>query len=374
MKKILIIGNRRHQFITNYIKWFRECNRKQCRIDILSYETDGQHYETDCYYDRIYTLRIPNFMRKVKILSIIFRHLTLLWNFRILSNYDIVHVHYVEDYLSRFSRLFSKLMKGKLLISVWGSDFLKASDSKLRKMYNLYERADIISIVSDDVKDCFVDKYSNIKGLSNKIVNLKFGLAPLDALHILPSKRKDRDNICITIGYNARRNQQHLKIIKILESSIDLSSIKDRIKFIIPLTYPENIEYIKEITDLTNNSKFTYTLLTDFMKDDEVAKLRNKTDIFIQLQETDMMSGSMLEHIAASNIVITGSWLPYSNLEKLGLVYWKIDNTEDVSDVLFELINKFNSCNELIKNNREIVFSNYQWKKVIESWINVTLK
>lgn len=68
-----------------------------------------------------------------------------------LDCYDVVHIHYVENIIVRDIRFFSKYIRGKLIVSIWGSDFLRASEDRKKNMTVLFNRADHITIASDKV-------------------------------------------------------------------------------------------------------------------------------------------------------------------------------------------------------------------------------
>ena len=107
------------------------------------------------------------------------------------------------------------------------------------------------------------------------------------------------------------------------------------------------------------------------MSDDAVAMLRCCSNIFIQLQPTDMLSGSMLEHLAAGNIVITGKWLPYDILDELNIYMLKIERMEQVSTILLSVIENYLEYTRKCDLNKNIVLNNFRWKTVINKWINV---
>ena len=64
-----------------------------------------------------------------------------------------------------------------------------------------------------------------------------------------------------------------------------------------------------------------------------------------------MLSGSMLEHLSARNIVITGSWLPYDCLDQWGIFLRRIDRLELISNELYDVLNNFVVYKELCDEN-----------------------
>ena len=87
-----------------------------------------------------------------------------------------------------------------------------------------------------------------------------------------------------------------------------------------------------------------------------------------------MLSGSMLEHLSAQNIVITGSWLPYDCLDQWGVFYRKIDCLELISNELHDVLNKFVPYKKLTCKNSDIIIDKFRWNNVIHDWLDLYMK
>lgn len=380
--KVLIIGNRSHQFIYNYVKALKRVYpHSHLDIDILSQDTSDISFSSDKFYDNIYALSVPSFLKKIRFLIVFYQHILFRKYIRKLDYYDVVHIHYIENIIIRDISFFSKYIRGKLIVSIWGSDFLRASEERKKNMTVLFNRADYITIASDEVIEEFKACYQKSSFLS-KIALCRFGLEPLESLiPILRSGADARiskskiglcaDKIVITIGYNASRLQHHIDIIENIERSSLLSPFHDKVEFLLPVTYPKDAEYIDIIKKTILNSKFHYNVIEQFLSDEDVAHLRVASDIFIQLQPTDMLSGSMLEHLSAQNIVITGSWLPYDCLDRWGVFYRKIDCLELLSNELHDVLNNFVSYKKLTYKNTEMIIDKFRWTNVIHNWLDL---
>ncbi|WP_297974548.1 glycosyltransferase [uncultured Bacteroides sp.] len=380
--KVLIIGNRNHQFIYNYVKAFRRAySQPYLKIDVLSQDSSEVTFSSDKYFDDIYALTVPPFLRKIRFLRILYQHILFRKYIRMLNHYDIIHVHYIENIIVRDIDFFSRRIHGKLIVSIWGSDFLRASKSRKKKLIKLFNRADRITIASDTVIKKFKECYIGNTFIS-KIVLCRLGLEPLENLRsILMSDMNSRiskskiglceDKIIITIGYNASRLQHHIDIIENIEHSSLLSPFCDKIEFLLPITYPKDNEYITMIKKIVLNSKYHYNIIEHFLSDGDVAHLRIASDIFVQLQPTDMLSGSMLEHLSARNIVITGSWLPYDCLDQWGIFLRRIDRLELISNELYDVLNNFVVYKELCDENSKMIIDKFRWNNVIQNWISL---
>ena len=69
------------------------------------------------------------------------------------------------------------------------------------------------------------------------------------------------------------------------------------------------------------------------MPPNETAMFRKACDALIQVQDTDVLSGSMLEHLYAGNAVVTGDWLPYGKLIAFGVLcrsLWTVKSIKEV--------------------------------------------
>lgn len=378
--KILIIGNRRHQLLYSLLKEIKkEYDDNYLIIDVFSQETSDDKYETDALYDSIFTLSMPKFISKNRILRGIYKQYLFRRQLSKLGHYDFVHIHYIEDILIRDAQYFVKKLKSKLIVSIWGSDFLRASDSKKQQMLPILKFASKITIANSVAKESFLEYYS--ESIPNtKVILCRFFIEPLTVLKKVIEKSTKTDSklsfgfskkIVIAIGYNASKMQQHLEILRAIESNVDLDNFKEDIEFVLPLTYPKSIAYINEVENCIKNSKFKYRLLTNFMSDEEVSYLRIASDVMIQLQTTDMLSASMLEYMYAKNIVITGSWLPYRDLRNWGLVYEEVEEVKSIGKKLNEVLLNYDVLMSKTDGNSSILELNYNRDEIVSKWIDL---
>jgi hypothetical protein len=380
--KVLIIGNRSHQFVYNYVKSLRDnFPQSHLEVDILSQDSSEISFPSDNSYNNIYALTVPSFFRKIRLFRVLYQQLLFRNYIRKLNYYDVVHIHYIENIIIRDVVFFSKHIRGKLIVSIWGSDFLRASETRKRNMIVLFERANYITIASDKIIEEFKDFYHGGSFLS-KIALCRFGLEPLENLiSILKndvdseiSKRKIglcTDKIAITIGYNASRLQHHIEIIENIERCSLLFPFRDKIEFLLPVTYPKDTEYVALIKKTTLKSKFRYNIIDNFLSNEDIAHLRVASDIFIQLQPTDMLSGSMLEHLSARNIVITGSWLPYECLDQWEIFFIKIDRLNLIANELYNVLNNFVDYKNSCSKNLEMIVNRFRWNDIIHNWLHL---
>jgi hypothetical protein len=134
----------------------------------------------------------------------------------------------------------------------------------------------------------------------------------------------------------------------------------------VPLTYGGNVHYKDKIVRKLNSMDYQFTVLTSFLNDRQVAMLRKASDYFINLQITDQLSGSMLEHLYAGSTVLTGSWLPYNILDGLGIRLLKVNDVPQAAKVIKDhLLNGKTDDSEM---NGKLIYDFSYWGNCIKSW------
>jgi glycosyltransferase involved in cell wall biosynthesis len=172
----------------------------------------------------------------------------------------------------------------------------------------------------------------------------------------------------VTCGYNSTKEQQHFEIIRSIENLEH--SYKDRCEFVFPLTYGSKTQ--KElIKKRLQNVDFEYKVLENFLYGDDNAYIKLVSDVMINMLKTDSFSGSMQEFLYAKNVVITGTWLPYDLFDEMGIKYFKIDKTDELKNMLENVIENLKNMRENLDENRKIIYNLSSWENNINSWIAV---
>jgi len=137
--------------------------------------------------------------------------------------------------------------------------------------------------------------------------------------------------------------------------------------FVLPMTYG-NIEdgYIDSIKVLLNKIGCEYQLITNFLSDIDVAKLRLATDVFIHAQTTDAFSASVLEYLFAGAVVINPKWISYEELRDLGIEYIEYSNFDELPEIIEQLLD---SEINVFESNRIKLESLSSWASVKEKWL-----
>jgi len=362
--QILIIAN-------NKIVFGRELRNELLlrgfHVSLLDFQTleliDDKNNKNYKYYNMFKWLnRIPK-------LRMFFR-MILIGKILSENNYDIINIHFSRWY---YLLIIKVLLKRKYIITIYGSDFYRTSKiiKKIKKA--LYKYAKAITFTNPLTMKSFVKFYDDFE---EKSYVCRFGLKTLEYIDKIRNINKrelknkagfNKDKIIVTCGYNSTIEQQHEKIIEnILKLPLE---IRKKIQFIFPMTYGDDVNKEK-IKNILREANLDYIVLEEFLYGEENALIKLASDIMINLLKTDSFSGSMQEYLYANNIVITGSWLPYNVLDEAGIQHVKIDNIDELSQVLANIIDKGIESFDVSKNPK--IISHFSlWENTINSWINV---
>jgi hypothetical protein len=320
-------------------------------------------YENVFYYKFNDIWKIPKINGLLNTVQFIIKLLSI-------KKYDVIHLHSINPallYLIPFFKYKSK----KVVSTVWGSDFERSQNRIFFEL--ILKNSDLVTCTSDDLNNRL---RVAIKVPSLKILTLPFVLPIYYELDIMGEVSKHQvkkdfgfplNKIILGCGTNLRKMQNHLQIIdEIAKVNDDFSSA---IIVLIQMTYDCKDElYLAEITGKLDSLKIEYIILSKFLSDVEMAMVRKSTDILIQVQDYDQFSGAMLETLYAENIVVTGSWLPYSILDDEEVFYFKVDSVFEMSKIILECVNNYDNFVERTKNNREKLSMIMNNGKIIDDW------
>ena len=262
------------------------------------------------------------------------------------KDYDIIDIHSFEKWYIPFLNECSKPYK----LTIWGSDFYREKEKYQKKKRPLYKKASIIQVETSTVQK---DLIAYEPSLNDKVFACNFGVDILDEI----DKYRDSDDtpllgsegkIVVTCGYNGTLNQQHIRIL----SSISRlrSDIKEKIHLCIPVTYGLTSTTRNSIINQLQTMDIPYSFLENRLSDDDLAKLRLESDIVINIQTTDSLSASLIQHLYAGSVLLAGDWLPYDIYDNYSLVYYPIKE-EELTNKLQDVICNIASYKEQVKFN-----------------------
>jgi len=373
-KRILLVGNANHQFITNYAKWLKK-ESNELVIDILSNRPVKENAR-ECY-SRIFHLNFESplfkFVNKVKGLRRFYRFFLYLRLLDELPMYDYVHFHFLIVDSGFLATQVKNYLETKVIISIWGSDYYRVKERDKKYFINACYEANKITFANEQTRDDFIEDFEWKK---DNLSICRFGLAPIEILKKMDKSKGqckqdlgwDSNKLSITVGYNSNPAQQHQKIIEQFTNS-NLLRYKDKVELIFPLTYGGTESYKDQVEKLINKSPFEYKLYRNYLSDEEVAEIRLASDIMIQLQKTDQFSGSMQEHLYTGDIVITGSWLPYQTMKDYGAYLLEVDKIEELVGLVPKVIDNYEGYKKKTDKNADAIERLSSWETNIQDWI-----
>jgi len=349
--RVLIVGDGKSNIISeNFIDFLYQKNNFV--FDIISFKKNFSRK----YYRKVYS--IPEVLtNSFKFFhSLRFFVLFIIYGSRIIRKYDIVHFHMFYSGIFFLTPFF----KDNIILTIWGSDFLRSN--KLKNFFLSYtlKKVKIVTCTSSDLANELVKSYPNIK---NKLQVIPYILKYVGLINDNYSKRSIFKKTRIVVGSNSNYAQNHLKIL----NAIKLSKIKKKsIHIILPFSYGRGSEnYKKKVYNYASSIGCTFEIINDRLNDDDLVELRLNSDIFINLQQSDQLSGAMLETLCANNIVITGKWLNYKSLNELGIKFYEINNFSELPNIL-NTINFFSK-----PKNRKIITNMYSPLKTLNKWSDI---
>ena len=297
------------------------------------------------------------------------------------KEFDTFHFHFMQ--YSYLRELFLVPKNKKIVCSFWGSDLLRTND-----ILNFYfvkkalNRATIITCQSSELKEIIVSKFG--RNLHDKISVIifpihqdtykKINLNSNNVEGINSFKQKynySEDKINVLIGHNGSRSNNHLEIIKALQNLKNKNKIHLVINLNYAITEKEKSTYKIELNNVLTKLGCSFIILENFFVEDELAISRLASDVFIHTPISDALSATMLELLYASNIVITGSWLPYKTFRKANLVYTEINQFEELATQLDLILDHFDSEKVKLINNKEAIEAYFFDESIIQQWTQI---
>lgn len=289
------------------------------------------------------------------------------------NSFDLINIQYVDPNYMRLFLLFPWTFK-KMVLSYWGSDLLRAKKKDLLQIRRIINRCRGCTFDNEDL-------YCEHIRVYGKKVNREVVMLPLPILDVIDRNRDalSSDNItiagqvvcrektCVCVGYCGRRQQQHIEAIKQL-GKIN-PDIKNNILILLPMTYSidANDSYITEVKQAVTDSGIEYVMFEEFMTDEEVAKLRLVTDVFIHAQTTDAFSGSICEILYAGGVLVNAKWLHYKEFDKYPITFREFEEFDELAPIIESLVQERRVRSG---DNRRIIKSLRSVDNCRNAWVN----
>lgn len=337
----------------------------QCSFHSLTDEMKRLLQSNDVKYIKYYT-RERNLIYKIPKFGLLLCRLLNYLELKKCSKYiNYVHIHYVNKYRLK-SAFFINNKNIKRYASFWGSDLLRQSEKIIKNEKRLLNKLDYISLGSCFLKQAFDEK---LRDVTTPVEFLYFGISTFDYIDkVKESKIECRryfsfpnEKKIITIGYNARKAQQHDKVLDGLKK---LKNKEDYfLVFHMGYGIEEDKEYYTNLVNKLSNYGFSYSIINTFLSMEELAKFRIATDIFINAQITDSFCASVREALYTKTQVINASWLHYPEIDLFPLYINEFSDFNEISSLLEKTI-----PDDKLEWNREKVKERSSWLACQKRW------
>lgn len=349
MKQMLVIGGTsRH--MQRWLKYV---------VPEISYDIQVDFYcvadniiSTDCV-NRVYSAKNLSFLWKVfSFLPGVKGHLKNKNNINTLKHlilsekYSIINIHQPAAWLLPFVQ-FAKKKGITIIVSPWGSEVLRCPVSSQNRIAGIFQFADYITCYIKRFKEDLIQLY-HIE--PTKFVSVGFGSEVFDLIPIMKGKETKEEmaeilkvpagDYYIACGYTAQRAQRHLQMVEAIGENKDL--LPNNTILLFQFTYGNNKDksYYDEISALCDSYGLKYHFVTDYLSNEDMARFRLLTDLFIHIQPTDAGNASLQEFLLAGTQCINGKWLSYPLLEFDGMPYHICETLDDLSLVMKKILNK----------------------------------
>lgn len=307
--------------------------------------------------DFIFKLHIP-YLKKIIISTGFYKQIILILS----KEYDVLDFHVFHRGID--APIKKLIDKKKIKITIWGSDFYRADTVRREQQKNIYEKCDCIQVATTGIKQDFLNYY---KKYEEKIYVSNFGVKLFDDIIEIekrgfPNRFKIDNNkgkTMIVCGYNGSEAQQHLRIIGAFQNI--RKELKEKVFIIVPMTYGANTEYVNLISAELDKTNINYQILQTHLTDQEIVQLRIEADLVVNMQTTDAFSGSLQEHLFAENLLLVGSWLPYSILEE-HKIFYKTSDFDHLQINIEDCLDNLDKYRSQVCGNKEKIYNISSWE------------
>lgn len=285
--------------------------------------------------------------------------------------FDVINVQFVK-YSNVWMALQLAGENTKIVLSYWGSDLFRMPRFHLQRIKKLIKGVHYVTFDNIDLQTKFLKEYGKV--FQGEFECAYFGLPILDNIDVLLKNKSktiiknemgiDEEQIIIAVGYNGIEPQQHFKVLQSIERLPE--RLKEKIVIFLQMTYGGTSEYRERVIAQAKKTVGNVKTFLETLSDEEVAKIRLATDIYINAQTTDAFSGSVCENFYCANLVVNASWLKYEELEKYNVTYLEFDDFVSLSMILEEYLEGKISVSTL--ENKEKIEKLRSWKYCKEKW------
>lgn len=296
------------------------------------------------------------------------------------EHFDVVHVHGVDVNRGEIAvRL--REMTGKLILTIWGSEFLRANEKEKERYKKFYDKADLITFTSAGVCHRFSDYYGEQYRTRMRVTHVAFGIFDhIDKILMSHTRTEIREkwkigtdgSIIVFVAHNGSPAQQHMEITRELRRLPE--DVKERVILLYTMTYAvKSPEYMTELRKTADETGCRYIVLTDYLNEEKMAELRTICDVLIHAQITDAYSGSVMETMYAGGVVLNGRWLRYDDIPECEKRMVEFESLEEIPDRLTDVVrnivfykHRYPDNQKLMRSINGRVETTREWQKLLE--------
>jgi len=372
--KILIIGEGNDIWMKRYIQNVLLEGNHEIYLTISGSDSIYSDFFRDNNIHLINLIRYIPLISRIPLVGGIINYALVYQNLR-RDKFDVIHIHFMAlSYI-----VLACLLKRKttvLLGSFWGSDLFRVSKTIVNLSQRLMGFFDCFTVFTEAMRKKFFDLYS--EKYSEKLKMMKFGFSGYDDINEVIKKYSKKnckeyfgvpaEKTTISIGYNARKEQQHIEVLTELRAAP--REIWKKTIFVFPLTYATAADnksvLVNSLVELLDAMQVDYIILDSFLTDEEIAMLRVSTDIFIHAQTTDAFSASVQEYIFAGATVINPTWIQYDETIKQCAASFLEYSSLNELPVLMN--NVLGAERNAVLTDSNMLYKLFSWDSVKESW------
>ncbi len=296
---------------------------------------------------------------------------------KISKRFDLIDVHYYSTF---YDSIIPKLKEQgkKIKVTVWGSDFFRVDAKRREEQRRIYNTVERIQFGTPQVSTEFLKVFPECKSKieighfgNNKLTSIDKQLSDSAIKKCKKQFNIQENKIVLTCGTNASEGHRHLLL---LDEIANLApATKSKFFIVLPMNYGGTPEYISKVEEKVRSIGVPYLLLTDFLSNDEFAKIVVISDIILTIQITDSFSAAIQEYLYAGNYLLAGNWLPYDIFTENGIDYRRI-TLSSIKEGIEETITNFIQIKSKNAGNRAKIHNLSAWDSVINKWIIIYKK
>lgn len=291
-----------------------------------------------------------------------------------LGPFDVVHNHYISQRDLALGALVAKKSGARWVATIWGSDFLRVSDQEKRQMAPLLNRCDHVHNVTEMIEDQVVEVCG--EAIRPKLVLADFGQESYSLMDDMrrrmtkaDCKRSygiDPESFVVCVGSSASAAQQQLGTLQAMKSMPE--DVLRKITIVLQQTYClDDPDYLKKTHEAAAELPCKTVIMTEFMNDEQCARLRLASDVYIHGIKTDALSSTMLDYLYAGTCVIAGSWLDYPPLDHWGIKLHRFETFEQVPALIEKAMN--GEIQGLTPQQRAVFAREGSWESLLPKWL-----